>query len=981
MGNVAVPPDLFAGDGAVRQLMRELDWSTSPLGEPATWPSSLRSILSLALDSKFPMFVAWGDHLGFLYNDAYSSILGNKHPAALGARFEDIWSEIWADISPLAARALAGEAVWLEDLPLTMNRFGFDEATWFTFSYSPARDETGAVAGLFCACTETTGRVLGERALRASEAQVTNVLQGMAEGFILLDADFRVLSINAEGLRLEGRPASEILGKTHWEAWPGTEQSEQGRLYRRAMAERCPIALDVDYTWPQGHTTCLEMRAYPSGDGLAIFYRDITDRKQAEEALRLRGEEFSALAENVPLLAWMAEPDGDIFWYNRRWYEYTGTSPNSQKGWGWASVHDPALLPAITAQWRRSLDAGEPFDMTFPLRRADGVFRTFLTRAVPIRDGAGQIVRWFGTNVDIDEVHETEERQAFLLTLADRIRDLIDPREIVATSVEVLGRHFGVSRVGFGEVTDDGETVVYETDYVDGVEHLVGAFPMHAFGRDNIAELRRGLTTVYDDVTKDVRTLDADFGAIETRAAAAVPLIRGGRLRAVLYLHHREVRPWKPSEIAITEEVAARTWDALERARAEAALHELNATLERRVEQRSADLLLAEEALRQSQKMEAVGQLTGGIAHDFNNMLAVVIGSLDLLGRRIGTADARAARYVTAARDGARRAAMLTQRLLAFSRQQPLKPEPIDVNKLVAGMSELIRGSLGGDVVLETVLAGGGWRTHADPNQLENVLLNLAVNGRDAMPGGGKLTIETQNAALDDRYASAHLGVPAGQYALIAVTDTGTGMPPDVIAKAFDPFFTTKEVGKGTGLGLSQVYGFIKQSGGHVKIYSEPGQGTTVKVYLPRLIGEAHADTEEETMTGLPLGESQEVVLAVEDEPSVRQFSVDALTELGYRVLEADGAMAALRLLDAHPEIALLFTDVVMPEVNGRKLADEARRRRPDLKVLFTTGYTRNAVVHNGVLDPGVELIGKPFTVEELAGKVREVLDAPSASE
>ena len=506
-------------------------------------------------------------------------------------------------------------------------------------------------------------------------------------------------------------------------------------------------------------------------------------------------------------------------------------------------------------------------------------------------------------------------------------------------------------------------------------------FPMNAFGRDNIAELRRGLTTVYDDVTKDARTLDADFGAIETRAAAAVPLIRGGRLRAVLYLNHREVRPWKPSEIAIAEEVAARTWDALERARAEAALHELNATLERRVEQRSADLLLAEEALRQSQKMEAVGQLTGGIAHDFNNMLAVVIGSLDLLGRRIGTADARAARYVTAARDGARRAAMLTQRLLAFSRQQPLKPEPIDVNKLVAGMSELIRGSLGGDVVLETVLAGGGWRTHADPNQLENVLLNLAVNGRDAMPGGGKLTIETQNAALDDRYASAHLGVPAGQYALIAVTDTGTGMPPDVIAKAFDPFFTTKEVGKGTGLGLSQVYGFIKQSGGHVKIYSEPGQGTTVKVYLPRLIGEAHADTEEETMTGLPLGESQEVVLAVEDEPSVRQFSVDALTELGYRVLEADGAMAALRLLDAHPEIALLFTDVVMPEVNGRKLADEARRRRPDLKVLFTTGYTRNAVVHNGVLDPGVELIGKPFTVEELAGKVREVLDAPSASE
>jgi PAS domain S-box-containing protein len=389
-------------------------------------------------------------------------------------------------------------------------------------------------------------------------------------------------------------------------------------------------------------------------------------------------------------------------------------------------------------------------------------------------------------------------------------------------------------------------------------------------------------------------------------------------------------------------------------------------------------LARAEEQLRQAQKMEAVGQLTGGIAHDFNNMLAVVIGSLDLLGRRIGADDARAKRYVDAATDGARRAALLTQRLLAFSRQQPLRPEAIDVNKLVTGMSDLIRGSLGSDIRFETVLAGGGWRTHADPNQLENVLLNLAVNARDAMPEGGRLTIETQNAHLDARYAAAHLGVAAGQYVLIAVTDTGSGMPEEVIAKAFDPFFTTKEVGRGTGLGLSQVYGFVKQSGGHVKIYSEPGEGTTVKVYLPRLIG-AQGEAAEEGAPEMPLGERQEVVLVVEDEPAVRQFTVDALVELGYRVLEADGAAAALRLLDAHPEIVLLFTDVVMPDVNGRKLADEARRRRTDLKVLFTTGYTRNAVVHNGVLDPDVELIGKPFTVEELAAKMREVLDAPIA--
>jgi signal transduction histidine kinase len=402
------------------------------------------------------------------------------------------------------------------------------------------------------------------------------------------------------------------------------------------------------------------------------------------------------------------------------------------------------------------------------------------------------------------------------------------------------------------------------------------------------------------------------------------------------------------------------------------ALVQANAALRQQIAERER----VEEALRQSQKMEAVGQLTGGIAHDFNNMLAVVIGSLDLLRLRVGDRDAGVLRYLDAAADGAKRGAVLTQRLLAFSRQQPLRPQTIDLNKLVAGMSDLLRHSLGAEVRLETVLAGGLWRARVDPNQLENVILNLAVNARDAMPEGGRLTIETQNAHLDARYAAIHPGVPEGQYVMVAVTDTGSGMPPEVIAKAFEPFFTTKDVGKGTGLGLSQVYGFVRQSGGHVKIYSEPGQGTTVKVYLPRpLTADIPGPEAPAARLPAPSGQ-QEVVLVVEDESAVRQFSVDALRVLGYRVLEADGAVAALRLLADNPDIALMFTDVIMPDVNGRKLADEARRARPDLKVLFTTGYTRNAVVHNGVLDADVDMIGKPFTIEALAAKLREVLDA-----
>ncbi|MDI7775089.1 PAS domain S-box protein [Asticcacaulis sp. EMRT-3] len=383
----------------------------------------------------------------------------------------------------------------------------------------------------------------------------------------------------------------------------------------------------------------------------------------------------------------------------------------------------------------------------------------------------------------------------------------------------------------------------------------------------------------------------------------------------------------------------------------------------------------AEDQLRQAQKMEAVGQLTGGVAHDFNNMLAVVSGSLELLDRRTTIGDPRAKSLISSALEAARRAGSLTQRLLAFSRQQPLKPDVTDANRLVAGMSDLFRHSLGADIQLETVLAGGLWRLHVDQNQLENVLLNLAVNARDAMPGGGRLTIETQNAHLDQRYTAREVGLAPGQYVMIAITDTGSGMTPDVIAKAFDPFFTTKEVGKGTGLGLSQVYGFVKQSGGHIKIYSESAQGTTIKIYLPRHTGDPLDTPDDEDTHSLPAAEGRELILVVDDEDLVRQFSTAALSDLGYRVLEANNARTALTLLKDRPDIDLLFTDIVMPDMNGRKLVDLAHEHRPGLPVIYTTGYTRNAIVHNGVLDAGVELIGKPFTLEELATRVRNVLD------
>ncbi|MBS0538523.1 MAG: response regulator, partial [Proteobacteria bacterium] len=393
------------------------------------------------------------------------------------------------------------------------------------------------------------------------------------------------------------------------------------------------------------------------------------------------------------------------------------------------------------------------------------------------------------------------------------------------------------------------------------------------------------------------------------------------------------------------------------------------------------ELQRAQEQLAQAQKMEGIGQLTGGVAHDFNNLLTVILGNLETAQRASSSNPNpdRLARALEHATLGAQRAASLTQRLLAFSRRQPLDPKPIDANRLVTGMSELLRRSLGEQVVVETVLAGGLWRVNADPNQLEIGILNLAVNARDAMRDGGHLTIETANAFLDEAYAASQTEVVPGQYVVISITDTGIGMDRETLARAFEPFFTTKDIGHGTGLGLSQVYGFAKQSGGHIKIYSEPGHGTTVKLYLPRLLSTDEPDVLPLKPSQAPTSQNGETILVVEDDPDVRANTTGMLRELRYTVLEAPLAATALHLIESHPEIELLFTDVGLPGgMNGRQLADAAHKLRPDLKVLFTTGYARNAIVHGGRLDPGVQMLPKPFTYAAVASKLAEILGAKS---
>ena len=397
----------------------------------------------------------------------------------------------------------------------------------------------------------------------------------------------------------------------------------------------------------------------------------------------------------------------------------------------------------------------------------------------------------------------------------------------------------------------------------------------------------------------------------------------------------------------------------------------------------------AEATVRQAVKMEAVGQLTGGVAHDFNNLLTIIVGNLDTMKRQLadivkfGTVAElgnKLKKPLDSALQGAKSAATLTQRLLAFSKRQALEPVRLDVNKLVTGMLDLLRRSLGEQINVETVLAGGLWPTYADAHQLENALLNLALNAKAAMPDGGCLTIETANTYLDEAYVCRFGDVEAGQYVVLCVTDTGTGIPKDILDQVFEPFFTTKGHGEGSGLGLAMVHGYVKQSGGHVRIYSEEGQGTTVKIYLPRLAGAEEvravpagkpADT-----SPVPGARPRETILLVEDNDGVREYAKSALEDLGYRVLEAADAEDALRLIKKRPNITLLFTDVVLPGLtSGRELADAVRRKYPGLPVLYTTGYTRNAIVHQGRLDPDVHLLNKPYTQQELARKLRQLID------
>ncbi|WP_205751362.1 PAS domain S-box protein [Brevundimonas sp. 'scallop'] len=545
--------------------------------------------------------------------------------------------------------------------------------------------------------------------------------------------------------------------------------------------------------------------------------RTATERARSEAALRDSEAQFRVFAQATPIQIWASWADGSLYWFNPQVYAYSGLAEGALDGTtGWGKVVHPDDLDWASERWVQALASGQVYENEFRIRRHDGVYRTFMVRAEPVHDEEGRILRWVGSNTDIEDL------------------------------------------------------------------------------RRQSAELAR-----------------------------------------------------------------------------------FNETLEEQVAERTSALMQAEEALRQSQKMEAVGQLTGGIAHDFNNLLAGISGNLELITNRIAQGrHAEVERFTVAAQGAAKRAAALTHRLLAFSRRQTLDPKPTDPNRLIRGMEDLVRRTTGPGIEVEVVAGAGLWPVLIDAHQLENAVLNLCINARDAMPSGGRLTIETANRWIDARTAKAQ-DLEPGQYVSICVSDTGTGMAPEVAARAFEPFFTTKPLGEGTGLGLSMIYGFVRQSGGQVRIYSEAGEGAMICLYLPRHFGEVDDADLIPEVEQAPRAQAGETVMVVDDEPTVRMLVAEILHELGYQCIEASDGVAGLKLLQSGARIDLLVTDVGLPGgMNGRQMADAARIDRPDLKVLFITGYAENAVVGNGHLDPGMHVMTKPFAMEALGSRIRELIEA-----
>ena len=1281
----------LAGGGELGQMIRAFDWAATPLGESASWPENLKVAMQIMLNSSQPIWIGWGPALTYFYNDAYKSIIGGKHPWALGRPLAEVWSEIWGDIGQMIDTVMTkGQGTYVEAQLLIMQRNGYPEETYYTFSYSPILNHDGSVGGILCANTDDTRRVIGERQLALLRALAADAAQARCWRDAC-ESSARAMASNPADLPFaliylaESDPARLALaacagiGAGHPGAPASVEQTAQGIWPIGQVLERRELAVVEDLgariaaplpsgPWQMpveraalvpipaagdtGHAGVLVVGLNPHrlfDDAYRSFLSLVAGQisaavasAQAYEEERRRAEALAAIDRaktaffsnvshefRTPLTLMLGPVEdalndssvlalapaqrrrlvtahrngmrllklvNSLLDFSRieagrvvATYEAVDLSTltaelasnfesATQRGGLTLSIDcEPLPQPVFVDpdMWEkvvlnllsnafkftfdggitvrlRAADDGQAVEMTvrdtgvgIPARELPRLFERFhrvegqrsrsfegsgiglalvqelvklhggkivvesqvgVGTAVTVRMPFGnahlsqerisregrmsmrssrradayveEALRWLPDAQAVeDELGERGEEVPDVLfgpaTVGARVLVADDNADMRSYVARLLGPRWEVETVADGEaaleairarkpdvvLTDvmmpmlDGFGLLREIrndpqlrdlpiillsarageeSRVEGLDRGADDYLTKPFSaRELVARVNANLemARMRREVTRELRESEARFRNMANHAPVmmwvsdpngaltylnrlwcdftgqALDVAVGGGAWAALHPEDREQyertffcanaqREAFRAECRVRRADGIYRWalsaaaprfdddgqflgyigsviDITERKEAERILQEANVVLERRVDAAIAERAHTEAQLRQAQKMEAIGKLTGGVAHDFNNVLQVIAGNLQLLTRDVA-GNLRAEQRLHTAVAATARGSRLASQLLAFGRRQPLSPKTVNLGRLIRGIDDMLRRALGEGVEIETIVAGGLWNTYVDTVQVENALLNLAINARDAMQGQGKLTIEAGNAFLDDSYAARYGDVTAGQYVMVAVTDTGCGIPRELLERVFEPFFTTKPEGQGTGLGLSMVYGFVKQSGGHVKIYSELEHGTTVRLYLPR--ARQPEEVEAPIETG-PITGGTETVLVVEDDEDVRGTVVDMLTELGYRVLRAKDAQSALAIVESGVAIDLLFTDVVMPgTLTSPELARRARDRLPNVAVLFTSGYTDNAIVHGGKLDEGVDLLSKPYSREAMARKIRQVL-------
>ena len=931
--------DFLPTHGAMAGKIAAFDWAATPLGPIDTWPQSLRTTLALMLDSRFAMCLCWGPDLTLFYNDAYAPVLGAKEERALGQPLKEIWSDVWADIRPLVDSAMSGTSTWSEDMPLTMLRNGYPEETYWTFSYTPVRDEASTICGFLNITTDVTRKVQNERRLRADVDQFGRMFEQAPSFMAMLTGPDHVFQyINPAYQRLIGNHR-QVIGRPVAEALP--EAVAQGYLdlldgvYRSAQAFSADGARFAVQATPGSASVerYLDFVYQPVIDdkgvaGIFVQGVDVTARRLSDLALRARETELQTINSDLerqvierardrsltwqvtPDLLAVVDPDGIVESVNPAWTQLLGWDADELNGhtW-WAHVCEDDQ--AVTRDVLASLRDGRP------VRSFENRWRT--------RSGSLRTLSWVAT----------PEGGRFYCSA----RDVTD----IQAAADALARSQAQLRVLFetsyqlqamctldGTLTDANRTVLEAlgVEMDDVVGRTLWTTPWFS-GTPGMPEHVRGLF---------LRAAEGET----VRDEIAVQLPSG---RRSYDLSIRPIRDTGGRIIAIVPEAI----DTTERRNAEA-------------------------ALRQSQKLEAMGQLTGGVAHDFNNLLTPIVTALDLAADP-GAREERRARMVAVARRSADRAATLVHRLLAFSRRQPLQPVDVDVGALVAGMAELIDSSSSPRIQMRLAIDDALWPAVADPNQLEMAILNLSVNACDAMPDGGVLTLGVHNRTLRGRREAGDLAI--GDYVVVSVADTGLGMDDTTRQRAIEPFFSTKGIGKGTGLGLSMAHGLASQLGGRLAIDSAPGAGTTIELWLP--VGSRAAAANEdhhEDHNVNTTADSRGIALVVDDEEAVRMCTADALDDMGFRVVEAASAEEAIVALDGGLTPDVMVTDHLMPGMTGAELARNVRSRLPSTAVVIVSGYTSMAD-----FGPDLTILGKPFRQHELVASVEAaVLASQSAA-